>query len=447
MDSIPKSIVETKVKGSLQAAFNHLEQVMLWRAEHTNVSLAEGPAYHTNLFLETSLGRFLNVDQLACSQEELLTVLMAIAPHLYARLIGEVSVKSNNAIFYSYSEIRADGVNADPTGETLQFLLYGTNFEKSITLFQLLETSEIVKKAGVYLAATSSGEPKLRGKLLIYEEELHSILYYKPYIPKFSEEFPAQRITTKMQWDDLILPEETLTNIHKIKIWLKHNHTLMHELNMKHKVKPGFRSLFHGPPGTGKTLAASLLGNETNKEVFRVDLSLLVSKYIGETEKHLGNLFDKARHKEWILFFDEADAIFGKRTNVKDAHDKYANQEVSYLLQKMEAFPGVIILASNYKDNIDDAFMRRFQSVVKFEFPKPKERYQIWKRNIPFKLTLASDVDLMEIAGKYILNGSNIMNSIQDASLYALENGDWTITKAMLIQSIEKEYQKEDREL
>lgn len=447
MQVVSKSISERVSKQTLHIAFKHLKEVMLWRANNPDANLAQGPKYDIDLFKNTSIVRFLDVNDTKISHEEILIILTAITPHLYAQLIREVSLESNNAIFYLHAAIRPDGKNADPTGETLQFLLYGNNIEQSINFLELFEQSKLLKKSGVYLASTTSGEPKLRGRLLMYEEELYAMLYNKPYIPKFSEEFPAQRISTQLKWSDLVLPDETLNNIHKIKIWLKHNDTLLNELNMKHKIKPGFRSLFHGPPGTGKTLAASLLGNETNRDVFRVDLSLLVSKYIGETEKHLGNLFDKALNKKWILFFDEADAIFGKRTNVKDSHDKYANQEVSFLLQKIESFPGVVILASNYKENIDDAFIRRFQSVVKFEFPKPKERYKIWKLNIPSKLTLAKNVDLMEIAGKYILNGSNIMNVIQDVSLYALENGDWTITKTMLEQSIEKEYQKEDRVL
>jgi len=178
---------------------------------------------------------------------------------------------------------------------------------------------------------------------------------------------------------------------------------------------------------------------------FRVDLSVLVSKYIGETEKHLANLFNKAEKKDWILFFDEADSVFGKRTNVRDAHDKYANQGVSYLLQKIEAYPGMVILASNYKDNIDTAFMRRFQSIIHFELPKAKERLRIWKHNIPEKLEQHASLRLEEIAAKYVLNGSNIMNCIQDASLKALASKDRILTQAMVLESIKKEYHKEDK--
>ena len=137
----------------------------------------------------------------------------------------------------------------------------------------------------------------------------------------------------------------TKGEIEQIKIWLTYNADLLQDSNLSRKIKPGYRALFYGPPGTGKTLTASLLGKQFNKEVYRIDLSQVVSKYIGETEKNLEKVFSKAENKDWILFFDEADALFGKRSNVQNAHDKYANQEVSYLLQRVEDFPGLIILA------------------------------------------------------------------------------------------------------
>src|SRR4029077_7397773 len=162
----------------------------------------------------------------------------------------------------------------------------------------------------------------------------------------------------------------TLTELDEIKQWVLHGSTLLHGWNMRHKLQPGFTSLFYGHPGTGKTLSACLLGKHCGCDVYKIDLSLIVSKYIGETEKNLGRIFDVAEHKGWILFFDEADALFGKRTRVSDSHDRFANQEISFLLQRIEEFDGVVILASNIKENIDDAFVRRFHSVVHFPMPK-----------------------------------------------------------------------------
>jgi SpoVK/Ycf46/Vps4 family AAA+-type ATPase len=161
-------------------------------------------------------------------------------------------------------------------------------------------------------------------------------------------------LTTDLSWKELRLDAEVLKQVEEIKDQLKHS-----------SFKPGYRVLFHGPPATTKAMAA-LIAREHSRYVYQVDLSKLVSKYIGETEKKLNRLFDKAENKNWILFFDEADALFGKRTHVKDAHDKYANQEVTYLLQRIENYNGLVILATNMKKNIDNAFTRRLNSVIDF---------------------------------------------------------------------------------
>src|SRR5699024_10733916 len=157
---------------------------------------------------------------------------------------------------------------------------------------------------------------------------------------------------------------------------------------------------------------------------YRIDLSLTVSKYIGETEKNLARIFDWASDKQWILFFDEADALFGKRTEISSAHDRYANQEVSYLLQRMEDYPGMVILATNLKSNIDEAFTRRFQSVIYFPVPGKEERFELWKNAFPKQITLHDSVDLEQLADQYELTGASIMNVVRYCSLMALDDGD-----------------------
>jgi len=214
---------------------------------------------------------------------------------------------------------------------------------------------------------------------------------------------------------------------------------------MKGKIKPGFRVLFHGPPGTGKTMTACLLGKYTGRDVFRIDLSMVVSKYIGETEKNLSKLFDKAANKDWILFFDEADSIFGKRTSVRDAHDKYANQEVSYLLQRIEMHAGLVILASNMKSNIDASFTRRFNTIIEFENPGIPERMLIWKNYLPDSVKLESKISLKEISKNYELTGANIVNVIHFAGLRTLEKESDTVTYADILNGIRKEYEKEGK--
>ena len=176
---------------------------------------------------------------------------------------------------------------------------------------------------------------------------------------------------------------------------------------------------------------------------------MVVSKFIGETEKNLSNLFAKAENKDWILFFDEADALFGKRTNVRDAHDKYANQEVSYLLQRVENYDGLVILASNFKSNIDEAFIRRFQTIIHFPLPKMSERLQIWKNAFPEKVKLAPDLQLESAAKKYELSGAEIMNVVQYACLKTLERNDTVIHLKDVSKGIRNVYRKnwEDMEV
>ena len=240
----------------------------------------------------------------------------------------------------------------------------------------------------------------------------------------------------------MVLNRQTLAQVQELKAWLDHGTTLLHQWGMKKNLKLGYRALFHGPPGAGKTLTATLLGKYTQKDVYKIDISMVISKFIGETEKNLANLFARAESKDWILFFDEADALFGKRTSVRDAHDKYANQEVSYLLQRIENYDGLVILASNLKSNIDDAFVRRFQSIIYFPMPSPKERRILWQRSFPKQIQLDDSVDLISLADTYELTGADIMNIVQYCCLSALNQNERTLSQADLVQGIKREFSK-----
>ncbi len=232
----------------------------------------------------------------------------------------------------------------------------------------------------------------------------------------------------------------------EIPAWLEHRNTILQKWNMGKKIKAGYRALFYGPPGTGKTLTASLIGKSLGLDVYRIDLSQVVSKYIGETEKNMANIFDQAQNKNWILFFDEADALFGRRTATSDSKDRHANQEVAYLLQRVETFPGVVILATNLKGNIDEAFARRFQSMIHFRIPKYNQRFQLWKTAFAKETPLADNVDLFQIAQKYELSGGAINNVSRYCSLRVLRRGKGlTIFQEDIIGGIAKEFAKEGR--
>jgi SpoVK/Ycf46/Vps4 family AAA+-type ATPase len=301
------------------------------------------------------------------------------------------------------------------------------------------------KKQILFLESSQDNEPPMSGRLGLSQEYRDLFTRGKITKPKFSTRFPAQEINTEMNWEDLVLPPQTLQQIKHLENWIQHGDTLLHDWGMKKRLKMGYRALFHGPPGTGKTLTASLLGKYTGKAVYKVDLSMVVSKFIGETEKNLANLFARAESKGWILFFDEADALFGKRTHVRDAHDKYANQEVSYLLQRVENYDGLVILASNFKNNIDDAFLRRFQSLIHFPMPGTEERLQLWEKAIPPQIELAEDVKIRRIANKYEVSGSAIMNIVQFACLETLARGDKKIPFSIILEGLRREFSKEGK--
>lgn len=248
-----------------------------------------------------------------------------------------------------------------------------------------------------------------------------------------------------MSWDDLVLHPATRMQIDEISTWIQHGNTLMNDWGMASKLRPGYRSLFHGPPGTGKTMTACLLGKTTGRDVYKIELSQVVSKYIGETEKNLARVFDQAEHKGWILFFDEADSLFGKRSQTKDAHDRYANQEVSYLLQRIETFDGIAILSSNFKENLDTAFTRRFESIIYFPIPRPEDRLRIWQQGFSRKALLDGSVDLGQVARDHVLSGGSVMNVIRFVSLQSLKNGERPIGYEDLMQGIRREYAKEGK--
>jgi ATPase family associated with various cellular activities (AAA) len=383
---------------------------------------------------------------------EQLTLLIALAPHLqpdfFDRLITNQLPQAGD-----YPQIGGWRGKSHrgflPTGETVLFLL-GNNslFEHRLRLQYLFDEEHIFARERIlYLESPPEGEPRMSGKLIIAQDYIDLFTHGHFSRPHFSLNFPAQRITTPMVWDDLVLNPQTLQQIHDLEAWITHGQTILHEWDMKRKLKLGYRVLFHGPPGTGKTLTASLLGKYTGKDVYKIDISMVVSKFIGETEKNLANLFAKAESKDWILFFDEADALFGKRTNVRDAHDKYANQEVSYLLQRVENYDGLVILASNFKSNIDDAFIRRFQSIIHFPLPNAKERLQLWQLAFPPQLKLAQTIDLADLSTSYELTGADIMNVVQQCCLQGLQRQDLAIDRADLLQAIKRELTKSGKVL
>ena len=433
----------------LQNAINYLAKVIQWRmsAFHNqdgqpSGSMPEPPDEWR--ILEMPLFAFMREHKL--ETDEQLTLLIVLAPYLQPNFFDrEISAQLPQAGDYPQIGGWRGKYHRGflPTGETVLFILGGDQIGDRLQLHQIFSQAHPFARKGVlYLEAPPDGEPRTSGKLTITQDYIDLFTQGQFSPPHFSINFPAQKIETDMEWEDLVLNSQTLNQIQDLQAWIEHSHTILYKWGMKKKIKMGYRALFTGPPGTGKTLTASLLGKYTGKDVYKIDISMIVSKFIGETEKNLSNLFARAESKDWILFFDEADALFGKRTGVRDAHDKYANQEVSYLLQRVENYDGLVILSSNLKSNIDDAFIRRFQAIIDFPIPTTKERSQLWQTAFPKQIQFSECVNLTKISSTYELTGAEIMNIVQYCCLQSLKRGEAIVNNKDILDAIQREYSK-----
>jgi AAA+ superfamily predicted ATPase len=433
---------------NLQSALNWLRPIVAGSLNGQNAKTEDFTAASLEICkVDFGLAKF--IATYAPSFEEFVVVMLALAPHLkpdfFNAIISEHFPEGGD--FPEFGGVKAANHRGIlPTGETAQFILAGADLEKRLNIQRVLSSEHwFAKKHILWSEPVREGGPPMSGQLVLEPEAVELLTIGTVSKPRFSSEFPAELIETEMDWGDLVLHPDTLRRIREIENWITHNATVMVKWGMKRKLKPGYRALFYGPPGTGKTMTATLLGKYTARDVFRIDLSRVISKYIGETEKSLARLFDKAQNKSWILFFDEADALFGKRTEIRDAHDKYANQEVAYLLQRIETCSGFVILATNQRGNIDDAFARRFQSMVHFPMPRPQERQLIWEKAFPPQMTVAADIDWREIAARYELTGAGIVNVTQYCMIEALADGSNLVDLKRLHAAILREYIKEGK--
>jgi hypothetical protein len=383
------------------------------------------------------------------SFSERIILALALAPHIQPHLLDVFFIKNSD---YDRGFTEFGGIKGQnhggfiPTGETASFILTENDLAHRFELLKIFDEEHFFRKFRILeLIHGQPREPFLSGVLALSGEYLSYFTSGSSAKPDYGINFPAKRISTSLDWTDLVLDESILDEVEEIRDWIEHGDTLINDWGMGRKIKPGFRSLFYGPPGTGKTLTASLLGKAAGLDVYRIDLSMVVSKFIGETEKNLSNVFDQAENKNWILFFDEADALFGKRTQTSSSNDRHANQEVSYLLQRVEDFPGVVILATNLKANLDDAFSRRFQSMVYFPMPGPEQRRKLWRQAFSDHTIMEEGFDLDEIANRHEMAGGAIINVVRYSSMKALKRGDNVIRKKDVIEGIRKEFGKDGK--
>jgi len=380
--------------------------------------------------------------------EERLILIMAFIRHLKPQSL-DLFLTKNKSTDVEFSEF--GGVKDEkkqgfvPTLETVCFLLGGAdNIQIRLEFMKGIYENNTLYEEGILNAKKSPVE--LNEPLRLSEEFIGIIITSKKYKPKYNTSFPAEEITTKMDWDDLVLETGIKNKLLEVKQWLQHSDLILNQWKLDKTLKAGYRVLFYGPPGTGKTLAATLLGKSMQKPVFRIDLSMVVSKYIGETEKNLGRLFDIASSKEWILFFDEADALFSKRTDGSSSNDRHANQEVAYLLQRIENFDGLVVLATNLQTNIDEAFLRRFQNTINFSKPKYKERKLLWENMVSSIFEVEEGQQVLDtIAKDYELSGGEMINVLRYCAIKAANKGEKKISFTNIMTGIKREYQKSNK--
>jgi len=428
--------------------FDWLKEIITWRIyTKENIDFSRAitrmpiPNENSNSVFNTI------VRDLSLTVEEQLIVLLSLTPYFIPdftnSLMHTADSQARRDLFFNKSLINK---SIYPSIETAISLLGGTDIKSRQKYFHHFGVnSKLFKEDLISLPFPPHGEPFTRATLMPANSFLNNMIMGKNKGPEFSHDFPASLITSDYTWDELILDYDTRTQLHEVKEWIDYEAKCKEKGIDIEKFKGGYKCLFFGPSGTGKTLAATLIGKLTNKKVYRIDLSAVVSKYIGETEKNLSKIFDRASHSNWILFFDEADALFGKRGTTQNAHDRYANQEVSYLLQRFENYEGVSILASNFKDNIDVAFYRRFHSIVRFKNPEFEERLELWNIHLPKEFSFAPDVDLNEIARTVKINGAGIYNVMRRSCMKAVLNNTNIIQGQDMLDSVKMEFSKENK--
>jgi AAA+ superfamily predicted ATPase len=387
---------------------------------------------------------------LAATAEMRLVLLLALAPHLAPELLDPFLLE-NRGTARRFTEFGGwlGGQHSGflPTVETALFLLAGRDHPRRLAVRRLFHPSQPLLARGLLQLHTDhASDPPGAARLTIPADQLERLLDGDPDTLPPSEGFPAERLASPLSWDDLILDASTAEALEMVHRWLAHAPTLLNDWGLARRLKPGFRCLFHGPPGTGKTLSACLLGQRHDRPVYRVDLSRVVSKWVGETEKNLAALFDRAQHHHWILFFDEADALFSRRGESHSANDRHANQQIAYLLQRLEDYPGLVILATNLLHGLDGAFARRFQACIHFPQPEASVRRRLWRALFTHgQLPLAPDLDLDAFADRYDLAGGAILNVLRHAALLAVGRSPALITRTDLHAALRSELQKHGR--
>jgi AAA+ superfamily predicted ATPase len=378
---------------------------------------------------------------------ERIAMSLALAATLFPQYLDYLYTKNQytDRIFSEFgARVDTDSGTMNISWQTVFFLVFGINPDVQLNGLRYVHRDSRLYKENILVFPEERVENPFLTPVKLNSDSVRKWMYPKELRRLADKNFSAHEIASDLEWKDLFISPETEKGLHQLKLWLEHGDELMKHPKLKKYINPGIRTLFYGPSGTGKTLTASLLGKQFGMPVYRVDLSQMVSKWIGETEKNLARIFDQAEKQKWILFFDEADALFSKRGTVNSSNDRRANQEISYLLQRVENYDGTIIMATNLKDNIDEAFIRRFQLMINFPVPDKGIRKQLWESILADTFPLDPDLDLTQIAENYEITGGSMKNIFRSLMLQIIdqEKVSQVVTHSELEVMIQRELVK-----
>lgn len=375
------------------------------------------------------------------SAEERLVLILSLVPILKPRIFHDIVFNSKLYRVSGLVKTRSETALL-PSPETALFILADANLTLRLQFQAMFGVQHLFYKQSVLqLGHTGFGEPELNAKMALSQNYQDLFVMNQAGSPRFSEDFPAQLLTTNMDWDDLYLMPHVRQKLDEVKLDLAERANMVNAWSMGKHHKAGCRILFFGEPGTGKTLAATLLGKYLNRDVYCVDISMVTSKYVGETTKRLGALFNAAEHKDWILLFDEGDALLGQRKNAgqNDNSSQYANQEVAFLLQRIEQFNGIVIVTTNLKNNIDLAFTRRFNHQVRFAGFDKETQHRFWQEQLPDEVKFPADLRLEHVVQRYSLSPASIVNVAYRVCLQAWKEKNHQISSEYFLRCIQDE--------
>lgn len=389
------------------------------------------------------------VQQGELGAEERLVLILALAPHLRPAILDALFVE-NRLTGRPSTEI--GGISGSshrgflPTCETAAFLLAGSNLEQRLATQRLFQHDHFFQRQGILVMERPSYQETLfSAPLKLSPESLQWLTTGERSKEAVHGRLPARLITTQLNWEDLVLAPEVREEIATLQTWLDRGPSAMQEWGLQKHVKPGYRALFYGPPGTGKTLTATLIGAVVCMDVYRVDLSMFTSRHGGDLNKRLLGAFDQALNNNCILYFDQADALFGSHGGHASSLERHAGPAAYQLLQEIENFSGVAILSCHLRSNLDEAFARHFQSIIYFPMPDPEQRLALWYGLFGPLPRLDPDVDLRIIADNYPLSGGAIANVARHAVMRALSRQRKQVTQEDLLVGIRRELAKDGK--